>query len=129
LVLFKKLHVSGTGQKKNTHIWILFKWLSNKIEHVAERYHAACQALKVLDPGGMWQEWLHVLHPEDVRGPGRKEIDRYDQKPENSEKQREQSWIWLVPRTESVPNGASMEQDLDANLRVEWAKSRARAAR
>jgi hypothetical protein len=55
-------------------------------------------------------------------------INRYDRNPENSEKRREQSWIWLVPCAESAPDGASTEQDVDANLRVEWAKSRARAA-
>jgi hypothetical protein len=129
LVLFKKLHVSGTGQKKNTRIRTLFKRLSNKTERVAERYRAARQALEVLDPGGTWQERLRVLRAEDIRGPGREEIDRYDRKTKNSEKRREQSWIWLVPRTESAPDAASMEEHLDANLRVEWAKSRARAAR
>jgi len=130
LVLFKKLHVSGTGQKNNTRIRTLFKRFGNKTDRVAERYRAARRALEVLDPGGTWQEHMHVLRPEDVRGPGREEIDRYDRKSENSEKRREQSWIWLVPRTEGTFDAsASKEEHLDANLRVEWAKSRARAAR
>jgi len=129
LVLFKHLHVSGTGQKKNTRIRTLFRRLGNKIERVAERYRAARRALEILDPDGTWRERLRVLRAEDIRGLGREEIDRYDRKPKNSEKRREQSWIWLVPRTESAPDVASMEEHLDANLRVEWAKSRARAAR
>lgn len=41
LVLFKKLHVSEDGQKKNTRIRMLFKQFTNKMEHVAERYRAA----------------------------------------------------------------------------------------
>lgn len=82
-----------------------------------------------LDPSGTWQERLLVLRAEDIRGPGRDDIDRYDRRPGNSEKRREQSWIWLVPCTESVPDVASVEEHLDANLRVEWARSRARAAR
>ena len=46
-----------------------------------------------------------------------------------TEKRREQSWIWLVPRVETAQDVGAMEEHLDANLRVEWAKSRARAAR
>jgi hypothetical protein len=107
----------------------LFKWFSNKTERVAERYRAARRALEVLNPNGAWQERLHVLRAEDIRGPGREDIDKYDRKPENSEKRREPSWIWLVPRCESGPDAVSMEEHLDAHLRVEWAKSRARAAR
>jgi hypothetical protein len=129
LVLFKKLHVSGTGQKKNTRMRTLFKRFSNKTERVAERYRAARRALEVLNPNGAWQERLHVLRAEDIRGPGREDIDKYDRKPENSEKRREPSWIWLVPHCESGPDAVSMEEHLDAHLRVEWAKSRARAAR
>lgn len=129
LVLFKKLHISGAGQRNNTRIRALFKRFSNKTERVAERYRAARRALEVLDPGGAWKERLRVLRAEDIRGPGREDIDRYDRKPENSEKRREQSWIWLVPRTESGPDAVPAEEHLDASLRVEWARSRARAAR
>jgi hypothetical protein len=128
LVIFKKLHVSGTGNAYNTRMRVLFQRFGHRTERVAERYRAARQALEGLDPDGSWQERLFVLRKEDIRGPGREDI-RYDRNPENSEKRREQSWIWLVPRTETAAHAASTEEHLDSNLRVEWAKSRARAAR
>jgi hypothetical protein len=129
LVIFKKLNVSGSGQKKNTRMHSLFKRFSNKTERVAERYRAARKALEVLDPGGTWQTRLQVLRPEDIRGPGREDITKHDRRPEMCEKRREQSWIWLVPRVETAEDIGVMEEHLDTNLRVEWAKSRARAAR
>jgi hypothetical protein len=129
LVIFKKLNVSGLGQKKNTRMRTLFKRFSNKTERAAERYCAARKALERLDPNGTWQTRLQVLHPEDIQGPGREDIDKHDCRPEMSEKRCEQSWIWLVPRVETAQDIGVMEEHLDANLRVEWAKSRARAAR
>jgi hypothetical protein len=129
LVLFKKLNVSGTGQKKNTRIRTLFKRFSNKTERIAERYRHAYQALVAVDAEGDWSSRLRVLLPEDIRGPGREDYDKINNRPEVSERRREQSWIWLVPRVETAPDIGVMEEHLDANLRVEWAKSRARAAR
>jgi hypothetical protein len=129
LVIFKKLNVLGRGQKKNTRMHMLFKRFSNKTERVVERYRAACRAVEVLDPEGTWQTRLQVLHREDIRGPGREEIDKHDRRPEACEKRREQSWIWLVPRVETMKDIGVVEEHLDSNLRVEWAKSRARAAR
>lgn len=129
LVLFKKLNISGTGQKKNTRIRTLFKRFGNKTERVAERYRAAYTALIAVGADGSWKSRFQILHPEDIRGPGREDYDRVNNQPEGSERRREQSWIWLVPRIESAPDIGVMEEHLDANLRVEWAKSRARAAR
>lgn len=129
LVIFKKLNVSGAGQKKNTRMRTLFKRFNHRTERVAERYRASRKALEVLDPGGAWESRLKVLHAEDIHGPGKEEVDKHDRRPEASEKRREQSWIWLVPRVETAPDIGVMEEHLDANLRVEWAKSRARAAR
>ena len=75
---------------------------------------------------GDWQQRLQVLHPEDIRGPGREDFD--NRQANVSERRRERSWIWLVPCTETLEVGI-MEEHLDADLRVEWAKSRARSAR
>ena len=129
LVIFKKLNVSGSGQKKNTRMHTLFKRFSNKTERVAEHYRAAQTALEVLDPEGTWQTRLQVLRPEDIWGLGWEDIGKHDSRREMTEKQREQLWIWLVPRVETAQDVGAMEEHLDANLRVEWAKSRARAAR
>ena len=129
LVLFKKLTVSGTGQKKNTKMRTLFKRFNNKTQRAAERYRAARDALAVMDPNGDWRIRLQVLRAEDIRGPGREPVDKKERRPEMCEKRREESWIWLVPRIETAQDIGVMEEHLDANLRVEWAKSRARAAR
>lgn len=128
LVIFKKLNISGTGQKKNTRMRALFKRFNNKTMRVADRYRAARSSLEVLDPEGSWRARLQVLRPEDIRGPGRDEHDQ-NRRSKMTEKRREQSWIWLVPRIETAADIGEMEEHLDANLRVEWAKSRARAAR
>lgn len=129
LVLFKKLNVSGQGQKKNTKMRTLFNRFSNKTQRAAERYRSARNALEILDPSGDWRTRLRVLHAEDIRGPGRERADKKERRPEMCEKRREESWIWLVPRVETAQDIGVMEEHLDANLRVEWAKSRARAAR
>jgi hypothetical protein len=129
LVLFKKLNISGTGQKKNTRLRTLFKRFKNTTERAAERYRTAHRVLTNVDPEGSWRTRLQVLHAEDIRGPGREDFDKHDCRLEVSERQREQSWIWLVPRVETAPDIGVMEEYLDANLHVEWAKSRARAAR
>lgn len=129
LVLFKKLNVSGMGQKKNTKMRTLFQRFNQKTLRAAERFCAARKALEVLDPGGDWQTRLQVLRPEDICGPGRERADKKERRPEMCEKQREESWIWLVSRGEMSQDIGVMEEHLDANLRVEWAKSQARAAR
>lgn len=129
LVIFKKLNVSGTGQKANTRVRTLFKRFNNKTVSAAERYRSARRALEVLDPDGDWKVRLQVLKPEDIRGPGREEIDTRERRPDQAEKRREPSWIWLVPRSETGPDATSAEEHLDAHLRVEWAKARARAMR
>lgn len=127
LVIFKKLNVSGTGQKKNTRIRTLFMRFGNTTKKVAERYRAAFRALEKLDRDGDWTSRLRVLRDEDIRGPGREERDdKFDNRPGASERRREPSWIWLVPR---VATEGDMEEHLDANLRVEWMKSRARSYR
>ncbi|KAI0739804.1 hypothetical protein C8Q80DRAFT_1124130 [Daedaleopsis nitida] len=70
------------------------------------------------------------LSDGDLRGPGREE----DERP--SEGRFEISWIWLVPRAASgpmtPPDGVQGDLDPDeflANVKVEWARSQARAHR
>jgi hypothetical protein len=66
LVLFKKLNVSGAGQKKNTQIRSLFKRFNNKTESAAERYCTARQALLNVNAEGNWRLRLQELRPEDI---------------------------------------------------------------
>jgi hypothetical protein len=89
LVLFKKLNLSGTGQKSNTRIRMLFKRFSNKMERIAERYRMAYQVLVKVNAGGDWCTRLKELRCEDIRGPGKHNYDQHDSRVEVSEQQRE----------------------------------------
>jgi hypothetical protein len=126
LMIFKKLNISDAGQKQNTRMHTLFKRFNNKTERVADRYRDARRALEILDPDGDWKIRLQVLHAEDIRGPGKGDLDASVHLGESSDKHHELSWIWLVPRVETAPDMENTEH-LDASLRVEWAKLRAQA--
>lgn len=129
LVIFKKLNVSGTGQKRNTRMRTLFKRFGNSTKRAAACYRDAYDALTKLDPSGDWSSRLRVLRDEDIRGPAKEDRDdKFDNRPETSDRRREQSWIWLVHRA-SNDDSTGGEEHLDANLRVEWMKSRARFLR
>lgn len=52
----------------------------------AECYHAAHDALTVMDPNGDWRICLQILHAEDIRGPGREPVDKRERWPEMCEK-------------------------------------------
>ena len=124
---FKKLNVSGTGNKPNTHLITLYKCFNNKTKRFAQRYRTAWQALRILDPDGTWSTRLKELRDIDIRGPG-KDLD--DTCSSNS--RYEPSWIWLVPRVSSEsnnPEGGMHEEEFNDHMRVEWAKARARVMR
>ena len=113
---FKRLNVSGTGNRPNTRMLNLYKWFNGKTERAAAKYHSARNALAVLDPGGLWSERLRELNKKDISGPGR---DPEDTTTTNSS--YEPSWIWLIPRA-SV---AEMEEnEFNENMQVEWVKAR-----
>ena len=67
---FKKLNVSGTGNRPNTRMLNLYKQFKTKILHAANRYNVAYTALKSLDPNGSWKERMKELKPSDLHGPG-----------------------------------------------------------
>ena len=118
---FKRLNVSGTGNRPNTRMLNLYKRFNGKTERAAAKYHSAQNALAVLDPGGLWSERLRELNKKDISGPGR---DPEDTTTTNSS--YEPSWIWLIPRA-SV---AEMEEnEFNENMQVEWVKARARMMR
>jgi hypothetical protein len=94
-VLFKKLNMSGTRQKKNMCI-SLFKQFANKTECVAEHYCAVHQALVNPDADGDWRMHFWVFCPEDICGLGREDHYQSSGQPEVSEHRQERSWIWLV---------------------------------
>lgn len=123
---FKRLNVSGTGNKPNTRMVGLYKHFDNKTRRAAERYRVAWRALCVLEPDGSWSRRLKELKDLDISGPGK---DPSDVSTSNS--RYEPSWIWLVPRATEPnnPNAGMDEEEFNDSMRVEWAKARARMYR
>jgi len=129
---FKKLNVSGTGNKPNTKVISLYKRFDNKTKRFAQRYRTAWEALRVLDPNGAWSIRLQELKDNDIRGPGKDPNDTYTTK-----SQYEPSWIWLMPHLtepneteagideEGAGEGGICEEEFNECMRVEWAKAKA----
>lgn len=125
---FKRFNVSGTGQRTAGKVRSLFAKFQDKVTRAAERYRAARAALVNLDRGGDWESRFKELVDADLRGPGRNEEN------EPSKGRYEMSWIWLVPRGSgfALPEGVMGELDPNeflTNVKVEWARSQARAER
>jgi hypothetical protein len=119
---FKKLDVSGTGNKPNTWLIKLYKQFDKKTKWFAERYQTAWQALHILDPDGSWSICLKELKDVNICGPGR---DLKDTSTTNSH--YEPSWIWLMQcGMESNDTEAGIcEEELNDSMRAEWVKTRA----
>ena len=113
---FKKLNVSGTGNKPNTCLINLYKRFNKKMKWFAEKYWTAWQALHSLDPNGSWAIRLKELKDSDICSPGKDANDA------TTSSWYEPSWIWLVQcRTEA---GISKEE-VNESMQAEWAKTRA----
>ena len=117
---FKKLNVSGTGNKPNTRLINLYKRFDKKTKRFAEKYRTAWQALRTLDPNGSWAIHLKELKDSDIRGPGKDANDT------TTSSRYEPSRIWLVQR--GTEAGIS-EEEVNECMRAEWAKTRARMSR
>jgi hypothetical protein len=129
---FKKVNISGTGNRPNTRMRTLFNRFNHRMKQSVLRYRAAHMALLAADPGGEWQDRLKDLKNSDVRGPGKD--DFYIQEPGKaslgaSKGRFEISWIWLVPQPRSEVEADSSEQVFDEGMRIEWSKSQARKKR
>ncbi|KAM6489975.1 hypothetical protein JOM56_014554 [Amanita muscaria] len=102
---FKKIHVSGTGNRPSTRMHTLYSRIIHKIERAANRYRMGRAALLVLDPDG---ELLNV----DLRGPGK---DPDDTKTSNG--RFEPSWIWLVPW---AGKSTQTEDEFNESMALRW---------
>ena len=91
---FKKLNVSGTGNKPNTWMLDLYNRIDYKLQRAANQYRIAYAALMALDPNGSWREHLKELNPVDIRGPRRDPDHPEDAK--TSSGRFILSWMWLV---------------------------------
>jgi len=126
LWLFKRLNISGTGNRPNTRMISLYKCFSNKTDRAAEKYKSAWRALSVLNPGGSWSTRFRELKKEHISGPGR---DPEDALTTNSH--YEPSWIWLVRCVSGPCNAETIigKDEFNETMRVEWSKVRARMQR
>lgn len=119
---YKKIQVTGTGQRPNTRARAIIAQQTSKINRSAERYRASRRALISLDPGGDWEIRIQPLHDKDIRHPSEREDGE-------SEGHRVTTWIWLAPRsphTITCPQDTASNAEIDQSLRIEWAKSYAR---
>ena len=118
LVLFHKVQISGEGQKTQTKARAAIQTLQDRIDKSVQRYRAARTALLPLDPGGNWEGIYLPLDDADNRGPSKE--------PEEvlaSDGMYTQSWIWRSSAT------AVSQDEVNEDMRVEWAQSKARADR
>ena len=120
---FKRLNMSGIGNKPNTRMVSLYKRFDNKTDRAAEKYRSAWRALSVLDPNGSWSMRFKELKKEDISGPGKEPNDMT-----TSNSRFQLSWIWLVPRISSVETTIG-EEEFNGTMQVEWSKARARMER
>ncbi|PPQ77173.1 hypothetical protein CVT26_008093 [Gymnopilus dilepis] len=152
MIHFKNKNVRG--QREGTRSRSVIDRVHLKARNAADRYRACREAKLALSGPGKWEENFRVLDNSDIRGyqdpdrlrpkVGRKGTLEDGQAPgvtaDNAEQdfelfnevrtrrdgtgetRRTLSWIWTT-------SSADGEGDKDEILRVEWAKSRARAAR
>jgi hypothetical protein len=65
---FKKVNLSGMGNRPNTKSLTIYMRMNDQVNRAANKYRKARSALLVLDPYGAWQERLKELRKEDIRG-------------------------------------------------------------
>ncbi|KAF8221054.1 hypothetical protein L208DRAFT_1330325 [Tricholoma matsutake] len=124
---FKKVNISGTGNRPNTRMCTLFNRFNHCIKLSMLRYSAAHTCLLAADPMGEWNSRLKELKKSDVRGPGRMDFSmEMSDALDTSKGHFEISWIWLVPRPATETEVDASEEILDEGMRVEWSKSQAR---
>ena len=133
LWLFKKVNISGTGNRPNTRMRSLFNRFNHRMRQSVLRYRAARSSLLAANLERQhWEDRLKDLKDSDVRGPGKDDfyLQEAGKATYGASKGRyEISWIWLVPQTKSEIDRNSSEQVFDEGLRVEWSKSQARKMR
>jgi hypothetical protein len=133
LWLFKKVNISGTGNRLNTRMRSLFNRFHHRMRQSVLRYRAARSALLAANLDRQhWEDRLMDLKDSDVRGPGKDDfyLQEAGKATYGASKGRyEISWIWLVPQSKSEIDRNSSEQVFDEGLRVEWSKSQARKMR
>ncbi|KAJ7734395.1 hypothetical protein B0H14DRAFT_2408793 [Mycena olivaceomarginata] len=102
--------------------------VDERIRRIAAQYRAARAALVSLGPVLNETDWklqLHVLAPDDVRQRPRATFSDPKHKRKKKDEERQASWIWRSALTAEEGSEPGMAEA----LRIEWAKTRARAWR
>ncbi|KAJ7609754.1 hypothetical protein DFH06DRAFT_1016897 [Mycena polygramma] len=121
---YKDTNTRGVGA--NTRANTAIKHIDERIRRTAAQYRAARQALVHLGPKlgeTEWKKKLRILTPDDVRATA--EEAAHEAQKRNDEV-RPASWIWLQL---SEGQEGDDETAMTEALRIEWAKTRARAWR
>ncbi|KAJ7828186.1 hypothetical protein B0H13DRAFT_2437970 [Mycena leptocephala] len=141
---FKDVHVHGVGAQTRARTAI--EVLDERIRRIAKEYRAARQALASLAPRLAEKSWeliLKPLEPKDIRGMPRAFFADAEKKKKKQQKRARQeepaapppemSWIWRTGMLSVVASASTSEEAamkaMVESLRVEWAKTRARAHR
>ncbi|KLO06045.1 hypothetical protein SCHPADRAFT_806026, partial [Schizopora paradoxa] len=126
---------SGTGVAANTRMQSLIARHKRKEGRVADRYRAAREALLSLDPAGNWTQRLLELEHEDCRPahPEKKSTTKNGKTTYGATTGQgtyKTPWIWLTGGLVPPQPGETAEEiRLDEGVRLDWAKSLARAER
>ncbi|KAI0060916.1 hypothetical protein BV25DRAFT_1806418, partial [Artomyces pyxidatus] len=136
-----------TGQVPNTRARVFQDRVDGKLKALAAKYRVTRAAYRRLVGAGEWEKTLRVLADEDIRGLGDVVLEelekqqaerllelakRYPERRNNAlftgEGRQIVSWIWYA---EGLGDGDPTQLGLhdDADLRMEWARGKARAAR
>ncbi len=155
LITYKIQHVSGPGQKANTRARAVIDRFKSKIDLSADKYKAARHALESLDQDGSktaelfninWTSRFQPLTNQDLvflnedpddsdeEGPSRatrgRASKRRRQEGQLGEGHRMSSWIWRLPAWKVDQTSTNSDSDpFNATVRMEWAKTKARAER
>ncbi|PIL23577.1 hypothetical protein GSI_14890 [Ganoderma sinense ZZ0214-1] len=124
---FKRLNISGTGQRAVTCTLSVYDRFLTKQERCAERYRAARAAMLQLDPEGDWTMTYQLLRKTDLRGPRRDDDENVP-----SEGHYKISWIWLTPQSAREPGeqaGGATAGEFTETMCAEWARAKARVER
>jgi hypothetical protein len=143
---FKDVHVHGVGAQTRTRTAI--EVLDERIRRIAKEYQATRQALASLAPTlaeTSWELKLKPLESKDIRGMPRALFADPEKKKKKQQKclrqeetaepapPPEMSWIWRTGMLSVIAAASTSEEAamkaMVESLRVEWAKTQARAHR
>ena len=118
LIMFHRVQLAGEGQKTQTKSRAVVQTVEDRITKSVRRYRVAREALLRLEPSNDWENSYLQLTDADNRGPGKEREEL-----STSDGEYFPSWIWRSTTAAVSPD------DVNEDMRVEWAQCLARADR